>query len=131
MTKAARQRWSAYATRQEAVSKYHAKPQWVDGVRFASQREASRYQELRLLEQAQAIRDLELQPVFPIHVVKLYRNGWPISYATVAKYVADFQYTDLRSGEIVVEDCKGVRTDTYVLKRKLVEAIHGITITEV
>jgi hypothetical protein len=111
--------------------KYHAKPTDVDGIRFASQREAIRYKQLRLLERTGEIRDLELQPVFPLHVVKLYRNNWPIELATVAKYIADFRYLDKRSGEIVVEDAKGFKTETYRLKKKLVEAIHGITISEV
>lgn len=111
--------------------KYRAKPAEIDGRRFASQREARRYQELVLMQMAREIADLECQPVFPLHVVKLYRNGWPIEIATVAKYVADFRYMNLRTGEIVVEDVKGFRTETYRLKKKLAEAIHGITITEV
>lgn len=113
-------------------SKYRAKAEWVDGRRFASQREAIRYKQLRLLERCGDIRDLECQPVFYLHVVKLYKGApWPIELATVGKYIADFQYLDKRSGEIVVEDAKGFKTETYRLKKKLVEAIHGITISEV
>ena len=111
--------------------KYYAKPTELDGVRFASQREAKRYAELKVLQKVREIADLELQPVFRLDVVEIYRNGWPIRLACVGKYIADFQYTDLRSGEIVIEDSKGFRTPTYRLKRKLVEAIHGVTITEV
>lgn len=111
--------------------KYHAQPTEVDGIRFASQRESIRYKQLRLMERCGEIRDLELQPVFHLHVVKLYRTHWPIELATVAKYVADFQYLDQRSGEIVVEDAKGFKTETYRLKKKLVEAIHGIHVREV
>ena len=121
---------SSEASRVKA-HKYHAKPTELDGVRFASQREAKRYAELKLLERVCAIDDLELQPVFRLDVVEIYRNGWPIRLAHIGKYIADFQYTDLQSGEIVVEDAKGFRTATYRLKRKLVEALHGITITEV
>lgn len=114
-----------------SVHKYHAVPVTMNGRRFASKAECWRFMDLQLMEQAGEITDLECQPEFPIHVVKLYRNGWPIEIATVAKYIADFQYTDLKTGEIVVEDVKGVRTSTYTLKRKLVEAIHGIVITEI
>lgn len=116
---------------QRSRSKYHAKATEIDGLRFASQEEGRRYAELKLLQQVKAIRDLECQPAFPIHVVKLYRNGWPIEIATCGKYIADFQYTDCRSGEIVTEDVKGIKTATYRLKKKLVEAIHGITIREI
>ena len=111
--------------------KYHAKPTDVDGVRFASKREAARYSELKLWLRVGRIQDLTLQPEYPIHVVKLYRNGWPIEIATVGKYIGDFEYTVCASGEIVTEDVKGVKTSTYQLKKKLVEAIHGITISEV
>lgn len=111
--------------------KYHAKPTVIDGVRFASQKEARRYQELKILERAGKIQDLRLQPEYPLHVVKIYRNGWPIEIATVAKYIGDFEYTDCQTGEIITEDVKGMRTSVYALKRKLVAAIHGITIAEI
>lgn len=111
-------------------SKYHAKPEWRDGLRFASKREAARYGELKLLERAGAIQDLTVQPAYPLSVVKLYRNGWPIDIATVGFYIGDFEYTDTQSGEIVTEDTKGFRTPMYALKRKLMAAIHGITIRE-
>lgn len=39
--------------------KYHAKPTTVDGIRFASKAEARRYSELRLLEKAGEIKNLE------------------------------------------------------------------------
>lgn len=103
----------------EAVrSKYGAKRTEVDGILFASQREARRYSELRILERAGEIRDLELQPVYPITA-----NG-----RTVAKYVADFRYQT--NGGTVIEDVKGMKTPVYRLKKKLVEAIHGVRITE-
>lgn len=44
-------------------------------------------------------------------------------------YVADFVYDDER-GNPVVEDCKGVRTDAYVIKRKLMYLVHGHKIKE-
>ncbi len=46
-------------------------------------------------------------------------------------YVADFVYTDVEIGENVVEDSKGIRTKDYILKRKLMLAVHGIRIKEV
>lgn len=46
-------------------------------------------------------------------------------------YVADFVYTDTATGEMVVEDVKGVRTREYVIKRKLMLAVHGIRIREI
>jgi allantoicase len=101
-------------------SKYHNEACWVDGHRFASKREAKRYGELRLLEAAGKIMALELQPRFLLVV-----NG-----VLVCTYVGDFQYTDAEA-KTVVEDAKGVRTHAYNIKRRLMEAVHGITISEV
>jgi hypothetical protein len=111
-----------------ARSKYRAVPTVIHGVRFASKAEARRYQELLLLGMAGEIRNLELQPRFPLHV-----GG-----VKVGDYVADFRYEALvrwvGSGPgwfDVVEDVKGVRTPVYRMKKKHVEAEYGIAIREV
>lgn len=44
-------------------------------------------------------------------------------------YVADFVYID-SDGNTVVEDTKGVRTDAYRIKKKLMLWVHGIRIKE-
>ena len=101
--------------------KYHAKPTEVDGVLFASRLEARRYAELKLLEQAGELRDLELQPRYPLRI-----NG-----QLICTYVADFRYWDVQQEREVVEDAKGVRTREFVLKKKLVKAVYGIDVEEV
>lgn len=103
-----------------AMTKYGAIPTEVDGIRFASRREAKRYGELKMLEKAGAIRNLELQPTFTIVI-----NG-----VRIGSYRADFAYFE---GERrVVEDVKGVRTQLYIWKKKCVEALYpGVTISEV
>lgn len=101
--------------------KYNAIKTEVDGYVFASRREANRYQELRLLERVGEIEDLELQPVYPCVV----------NDVLVCKYIADFRYTALPRGNVVVEDAKGVKTAVYRLKNKLVCAIYGVVIIEV
>lgn len=103
-------------------SKYGAIPTVVDGIRFASRAEAKRYGELKLMEKAGEISNLELQPVYPLTV-----NG-----IRVGKYVGDFRYIDRRSNRMTLEDTKGVRTPVYALKKRLVEAIYpGVEIVEV
>jgi hypothetical protein len=99
--------------------KYGAVKTEVDGIVFASKKEAKRYQELKLLRKAGKIAALELQPSFDLVV-----NG-----VKVGRYVADFRYAeqDLE----VVEDAKGYKTDIYRLKKKMVEAQYGIEIREV
>lgn len=100
-------------------SKYGAKRQTVDGIGFDSKREASRYADLKLLLKAECISELKLHPWFDLFV-----NG-----VKICSYEADFSY--LRDGKLVVEDAKGVRTKEYVIKKKLMEAVHGIKIQEV
>lgn len=103
------------------MSKYHNVPTEIDGERFDSKSEARRYGELRLLERAGEIRELELHPQFSLVV-----NG-----RKVATYEADFAYSR-QDGRRVVEDVKGgVRTAAYVLKKKLMRACLGIEIVEV
>ena len=101
-------------------SKYGNKRITVDGVNYASRREAQRSAELKLLERAGHISGLRLQPRFPIIV-----NG-----LKVCTYVGDFAYRDA-SGAEVVEDAKGFKTDIYKLKRKLVKALFNFDIVEV
>ena len=108
-------------------SKYGAVSVRVDGHFFPSTREARRYGELRLLERAGKIRGLRLQPQFPIVV----------NDELICTYRADFQYEDAANPSdplqwtLVVEDVKGVPTEVYKLKKKLVKATHGIEIREV
>lgn len=103
------------------MAKYGNKKTVVDGITFASKKEANRYCLLKLMERGGLIRDLELQPPYRLEV-----NG-----VLVCKYVADFRYVDAQTGEAVVEDAKGFKTREYNLKKKLVKAVHGIEIREV
>ena len=115
------------AVRLRSASKYHARPCVVDGIRFASVKESQRYSELKLLEKAGQIRCLVLQPAYSLAIRPLASNGLPIS---CGEYRGDFQYEDVATGMKVIEDCKGIRLPLYKLKKKIVEALYGITITE-
>ena len=108
-------------------SKYGNRKTVVDNVTFDSKAEAARYLELKLLQRAGHIGDLELQPVFSLYGK---RGG------LICKYKADFKYTKLMHGyatETVVEDVKSKPTMTpvYRLKAKLFEDSFGFKITEV
>jgi hypothetical protein len=105
-------------------SKYKAVRTKVNGLEFASQKEARRYSDLLILERAGRIRDLELQPRFPMR----------INDQLVCTYVADFKYFNFDSMQFVVEDVKSEYTrklPLYRIKYKLMKAIYGITIEEV
>lgn len=103
------------------MSKYGAKRTTVDGITFASKREAKRYCELKLLEKAGEIKHLTTQTPYALDVREI----------RLGKYFADFQYFDVQHKAWIVEDAKGFRTPLYRWKKKHVEAQYGIVITEV
>jgi len=105
----------------------------VDGILFDSQREAARYQELKVLAAAGLISSIEIHPGFPLIVKELHRFDGPEILHTVGMYHADFKYRDHRTSSWVVEDVKSkpTKTEAYKLRKRIVEAVHGITIVEV
>ena len=106
-------------------SKYHNKTATYDGINFDSIKEARRYQELKLLLRAGVISDLRLQVPYEL-IPAQYINGKCVERAV--KYIADFVY--IENGKEVVEDAKGVRTEAYKIKRKLMLHVHGIRLKE-
>ena len=97
------------------VNKYRNKKIVIDGIKFDSITEGNRYRELKLLERAGKITDLELQPLFVLQD-KFKKNN--VSYRAIT-YRADFKYEE--NGEIIVEDVKGFETKEFKIKRKLFE----------
>lgn len=85
---------------------------------FDSRRECHRFIELRHMQRAGLISELERQVAYDLTV-----NG-----VKVAKIIPDFRYR--RGDEVVVEDVKSTPTMTPIfrLKAKLLKAIHGVTL---
>ena len=126
------------------MSKYKAKKTIVDGIIFDSQKEAQRWCELRLLEKAGVIKNLQRQVPFVIiptqyeEVVRFsQKTGKQLKSKTkvaekVCLYYADFTY--LENENLVVEDVKGCKKgeayDLFVIKRKLMLERYGIKIKE-
>lgn len=95
----------------------------ADGT-FDSQREYKRWQELKLLERAGQITNLERQKRF----VLIPKTGKHRETA----YVADFTYNDEENdGEFRCEDAKGFRTEVYRIKAKLMRYLLKIEVIEV
>lgn len=90
----------------------------ADGFLFDSKRESKRWLDLCILLRAGQIKNLKRQVIFPLIV-----NG-----ELLCKYKADFVYED--HGKRIVEDVKGVKTDIYRLKKKMMKTILGIEILE-
>lgn len=109
------------------MSKYNAKKTEIDGILFDSKKEANRYIELKWLQTSGLISNLELQIPYELIPKQKTPSGKAVRNAI---YIADFRYRD-RNGKTVVEDVKGVRTDAYKLKKKLMLFVYGIDIQEV
>lgn len=114
----------------------------VTGFVFDSKKEYHRYCELRLLERSGKISGLsrqvsyELIPTQRAKSTEVYKagpqKGLPKPGEVIEKactYVADFLYFG-EDGKLVVEDCKGVKTEAYKIKRKLMLHVHGIKVKE-
>lgn len=123
----------------------------IDGIKFDSKKEGSRYCELKLLQRAGKISDLELQKKYEL-IPAQYKTVETGEYYKVGEqkgqpktkqvcveqsvvYIADFVYQE--NGQTVVEDVKGYRDPAsatyakFVLKRKMMLWFHGIKITEI
>lgn len=118
-------------------NKYKSHKTSVNGANFDSKKEYNRYIELTLLSRSGAIKGLKRQVKFELIPAQYgpdiisprgkVKKGKLIERAV--SYIADFVYTD-ENGKTVVEDCKGVRTKDYIIKRKLLLYMHGIRIKE-
>lgn len=109
------------------MRKYRNKKVEYDGLKFDSKAERDRYIELKLMEQMGVIKHLATQVPFVLVGSQITPEGRkrPIVYK------ADFVYTDAMTGEQVVEDVKGVVTDVYAIKKRLMWKEYGIWIREV
>lgn len=126
-------------------SKYHNTKITVDGITFDSKKEYERWCELRLLEKAGAITELQRQIRFEVipaqcetHFTGEYykkgdKKGLPKlkteCLEQAVEYIADFVYRE--NGRKIVEDTKGFRTADYIIKRKLMLWRYGIKIREI
>lgn len=106
--------------------KYNSRKTIVDGIKFDSKKEATRYKELKTLEKSGVISNLQRQVKYVL--IPAQREDKKL-IERECSYYADFVY--IRDGEQVVEDTKGVRTPEYIIKRKLMLYVHKIRIKEV
>jgi hypothetical protein len=120
------------------MAKYKNKKIEVDGITFDSRKEAKRYQELKLLQDAGMIRDLQMQVKFVLIPAQYSKTEFtkakkPKCIERECAYIADFVYFN-EYGERIVEDVKGYRNggayNVFKIKRKLM-LLHGIRIKEV
>ena len=100
--------------------KYHNTKTVADGIKFDSKLEAERYAQLKILERAGVIRDLELQPKYEL--IPSFKKDGKTWRKTV--YKADFRYILAEDDSHIIEDVKGstaMITGVFRLKQKLFE----------
>lgn len=124
--------------RRRNTRKFANEPTVIDGHKFDSKREGKRYLDLKLLERAGEIANIELQPKFPLELqrmidgrltlvpIKIRSKGYPNGRR--CSYRADFRYQCRRTGQQIVEDVKGYDDDRARFKRAVVECIYEIEI---
>jgi len=107
-------------------NKYGARKTVVDGITFDSAKEARRYMDLRILQAAGVISDLNLKERFDFVIngrtVKM-RNG------QAARYTCDFTY--IENGVKIIEEVKGFKVRDYPLRRAIFEHLYGVKLREV
>ena len=105
--------------------KYNAQPTDVCGMRFASKKEAARWNTLKLLQTAKKIKTLERQVRYSLDVEGRH----------ICDYIADFSYWDRVKECAIIEDVKGMRRgaayDLFRLKARLFAALFKIEVTEI
>lgn len=95
-------------------NKYGARKVMVGGNVFDSAKEAARFRDLKQQEVVGFISNLELQPCFVLQEGFTHGEN---TYKPI-EYYADFRYVN-KEGKVIVEDTKGFRTETYLLKKKM------------
>jgi hypothetical protein len=106
---------------------------------YDSMKEYNRYLDLLAMLKAGEITDLRRQVKFILLPAQREpetkgKRGGVIKGKLLERevsYYADFVYTDTGSGEMIVEDTKGIRTKDYILKRKMMLYFHNIKIKEI
>jgi hypothetical protein len=105
-------------------NKFNAVKTTIDGIKFHSKKESVRYSQLKLYEKGGLITDLRLQVPYEL-IPKLVING---KTERAIKYIADFVYFDTVHKVEIVEDVKGMITDIFKIKYRLMKVLHGIDI---
>lgn len=106
-----------------------------DGQKFDSQKEFERWCELRLLERAGKITDLQRQVKYVLIPTQRDEDGKLLEKECA--YWADFAYIETETGKAVVEDVKGYRDPSsagyakFIIKRKLMLHLFDIRVKEV
>ena len=96
-------------------SKYNAVKTEINGIIFDSKKEANYYSYLLALKERGEIDNIKMQVEYLLQPSFIRENGEKV---TNIKYYADFVVT-YKDGTTEVIDVKGLRTDVYKMKKKM------------
>lgn len=125
-------------------SKYRNVKTVVDGIMFDSKAEAEYWLLLKAREAAGEIHDVRRQVSFSLFCPEIHaicadtthdattdEHGRRTVFLEVARYVADFVFTENGVRRVLDRKTKGTRTRLFALKRKWLELQSGVVIEEV
>ena len=101
-----------YTNKYQAIKTYSE----IIGRKFDSKTECRRAEELFLFEKQGAIKDLKFQVPFQLCL------------KPNIKIRVDFQYTEVSSGRVILEDSKGVMTREARVKFAWLKEKHGVDV---
>ena len=112
-----------------SYNKFRNRKTEVNGIKFDSKKEATEYVKLKHDLDTGKIKTLRLQVPFKLLPKQSDTiTGKLIERAVV--YKADFVVKELNNSETII-DVKGIRTQLYILKRKLMLFVYDIKIKEI
>jgi hypothetical protein len=113
---------------QKGRGKFGNEKVFHEGMKFDSKRELRRWLVLVQRQQLGLICELRRQVAFELapRVDLGEKRKKP-----AMRYVADFVYVDVETGETIVEDAKGFQTPQYRDRKHLMASVHNIIIREV
>lgn len=94
--------------------KFNARQTEIDGIKFPSEKEGTKYSELKLQKRAGLIKDFTLQPEFTLQEGFTHKG----KYHRPITYKADFLVINNDGTEIII-DTKGFKTKDYKNKKKM------------
>jgi uncharacterized membrane protein len=118
MTSMSAAQYQATLGKPQKKAKYGNRKVTIDGITFDSVTEGRFYSELKLREKAGEVYEVQMQTPYALTV-----NG-----QLVCTYKPDFCFYDAIAKRQRVVDVKGVQTKDFIIKKKLMRAVHGIEV---
>jgi len=113
-------------------AKYHNVKNEYQGIQFDSLKETAYYKKLLILQKYGEVVKIELQPEYPYIIT--YCLPLPSDQGNnliqKVKYIADFLVT-YADGHVEIADVKGIKTAIYRRKKRIVEKLYSLKITEI